>query len=394
MSEQVAVILAIQGPLLKRTLRRGGGGGSFAALEELAQTLAASPAWADLPGAVMVLRPAPTPAIGIMGRFDARQLALAEQLRRTLMVEWPTLRHVSYEQAERDCEELARRLRRRLGARLLGECAFEAIPRGGLIVLGMLAYWLDLAPRQLQPARPNQPLVLVDDCSLSGCRLGQWLKQRPHPELIFAPLYSHPALRRAIRRQESSVRACISARDLADEPGPARSPSQLRAWRAWWKTVEPPGARYWIGRTERLSFAWSEPDNPYWDAGENQAHDGWRLASPAKCLRNRARLGRSGGPRLQVQPAGRGPLIPAERLLFGRLGERIVLGDQDQGSSFSLEGTAAEMWQALVEEPSRAEALKRLGRIYEVEPRRLRGDLERFAGELVARGLLRPRAAE
>ena len=61
---------------------------------------------------------------------------------------------ITYEAAERDCAQLARMIRDQLGAELPSS-RFVAIPRGGLIVLGMLSYWLGLSSDQVGEAQAH-----------------------------------------------------------------------------------------------------------------------------------------------------------------------------------------------------------------------------------------------
>jgi hypothetical protein len=87
---------------------------------------------------------------------------------------------------------------------------YAAIPRGGLFVLGTLAYLLDLPPERIAPSVDRSdspgPLVLVDDCALSGARIARELDRLlgsdrsadPGRRVIVAHLCSHPELRRAV----------------------------------------------------------------------------------------------------------------------------------------------------------------------------------------------------
>ena len=72
-----------------------------------------------------------------------------------------TLRYIDYRQAESDCETLAGLLLGGYSRQELRGFAIHGIPRGGLIVLGMLAYMLDLKADQLSAkADPTRPLLL------------------------------------------------------------------------------------------------------------------------------------------------------------------------------------------------------------------------------------------
>src|ERR671910_1255702 len=145
-----------------------------ARLQTLADALAVSPLWAEMPRATLVVRAAPDPLLGVVGYFDAAGRARLEALRWQLEHILPRLRYVGYAQAQEDCERLAARLVERFGRDELRGFRFVAIPRGGFIVLGMLAYILGLERSQLEAAPYSEhagaPLVVVDDCALSGVR--------------------------------------------------------------------------------------------------------------------------------------------------------------------------------------------------------------------------------
>lgn len=114
------------------------------------------------------------------------------------------IRRVSYSQVEAASKQLAAQLVDAFGQEALGRFQFQPIPRGGLIVLGMLAYVLNLSRHQLSwGAETDSPLVVVDDCSYSGARLQQCLESIPIGRpVVFAHLFSHPALRSAILQQD------------------------------------------------------------------------------------------------------------------------------------------------------------------------------------------------
>ncbi len=198
------------------------------------------------------------------------------------------LRYVDYRQAEQDCEILAAKILERWSRSELEGASFAAIPRGGLIVLGMLSYALGLKTAQLREG-PG-PLFLVDDCALTGARFASRLKTTDHREVVFVHLYSHPDLRRAIEEKEERVVACVAARDLTDmAPESFPDPERLAEWRRKWR--ERLGERYWYGQPEPVCFAWNEPDRPFWNEATGEVEDGWRLLPPHLCLKTRAALG-------------------------------------------------------------------------------------------------------
>ncbi len=327
----------------------------------------------------------------------ARLGELAALLRRS-----PAVRFVDYRRAERDCEVLAARLLDGLGRERLRGALFTAIPRGGLIVLGMLAYWLDLEadqlvaprlapvadppaakpPRAAGPSGADPLLVVVDDCALTGYRFGTRLAASPHREVVFAHLYSHPDLRRAIVAAEPRVVACVAAHDLADHAAESHPDETDReAWRRRWHERLGPG-RYWVGRPELVSFAWSEPARPTWNPAVDRVEEGWRLLPPHLCLGNRVRLV---APSQAARSVGwRQP----EAVASGEVDGVVWLCDTRSGEVVSLTGVAAEMWRRVAGWGSLEAAVTDLAGVYAAGEAEIRRDIEALAADLAARGFL------
>ncbi len=362
------------------------GKGAASGAEALAHALAASPAWASMPSAVLIAREAPRPAVAVLGRFDDAAEGRLHALRVQLGAALERLRYVSYAQAEEDCEALARRLIERFGRGEVRRFRFTGIPRGGLVVLGMLSYALDLEHAQLTPPHPPRaPLVVVDDCALTGSRFGRFLKQCESRRVVFAPLYAHPGLRASVE-SEPRVMACLSAQDLHDH-GPERLGSRYAAWKKRW-AERADGPRYWIGQPDHVCFPWNEPDMGVWNPSANAAEQGWRVVPPAHCLKNRPAA--DGGPSapVQVQPRSRGPLAPAAEVFFGTFEGQLVVAHAGEKTSFRLTGAAAGMWRALVEHAAVEEALAALQGAYDADAVTLEADLRAFAKDLRAHDLL------
>ena len=292
------------------------------------------------------------------------------------------VRHVTYRQAEAATKQLAAQLARAFGSVELSRFQYAAIPRGGLIVLGMLSYILDLKPEVLLSPPADAPLVVVDDCAYSGARLAQFLDSVDSNEVVFAHLYSHPDLRAAILREEPRVVACLAAHDLRDL-APERYPNaeDYQAWRARWQQR----ARrpvYWMGLPEMVIFPWSEPDRPVWNPVTERVEDGWWFTAPDRCLKNWARLGVP--PNAEVQPTLRSP----DEVAFQFHDDKVILCDMRTEQVYGLEGVAANMWRALAGYGDLDVAVAYLAPQYEVDEVRLRQDLRAFAHELLAKGLL------
>ena len=250
----------------------------------------------------------------------------------------------------------------------------------------MLAYVLDLPPSRIgKPPSPNQPLVLVDDCAISGARFGQWLRQSGSKQVVFATLYSHPDLRAALEQQETQVLRCVSAHDLTDYAR-QRQGDGYTAWVDRW-TARSNGLDYWIGQPEQVCFAWNEPDVGIWNEVTNQVEPGWRLAPPELCLKNREAPAQE-VVRVQVQPIGKGPLRPSARVLYAELEGQIVVGNSETGASFTLTDVAAEMWRSIVQYGRLEAVAASLSHTYEVDEAEIGKDLQGFANDLLERGLL------
>ena len=267
--------------------------------------------------------------------------------------------HVDYEQAQADCEQLAAQLAAAYGRDGLRDFAFTAIPRGGLIVLGMLAYALDLAAGQLAPRPPDagRPLCIVDDCALTGLRFAEFLAAVNNERVVFAHLYSHPALRRGIQAAEPRVQACIAAHDLASlAPDRDATPAAGADHPAGWPEM-PVAGRYWSGSAAPVIFAWSEPAIHVRDPFTGEIERGWRFGPPHRCLRNRVEL--AAGPRPAAGPAAAaGRCWQAPAAVVWRWDEgRLWLLQTATEASYLFEGLRADMWRSLAAHGDVAAAL-------------------------------------
>jgi hypothetical protein len=356
-----------------------------AALTGLAQALQASAAWRTMHGTVLAVRHDP-PLLAAFGSWDAAAAARWETLRWQLERLERGLRHVDYEQAAEDARRLAGSLLDRLGPDELARAEFRGLPRGGGIVRSLLAYALELRGQgSTAAAERGGPVILVDDCALSGARLRDALRQvhggRP---VVVALLYAPPALRRAIEAAEPAVRFCLAAADLADE-APAVHGQAYAAWRARWQQRSPDG--YWVGLPELISFSWSEPDLSVFNPVTGSVEAGWRLVPPARCLKNRPPAGSSAAP-VQVQPQPAAPLRPAPDTVFAEVEGEVVVASVDSARAVTLPGVAGDMWRALIRHGTVGGAADELLRRYEVSAGSLRRDLGNLLRQLLEEGYL------
>lgn len=294
---------------------------------------------------------------------------------------------VDYRQAERDAARLAALLVEELGRERLASAAFVAIPRGGMIVLGMLSYLLDLDPAQLESDPGAAGLVVVvDDCALTGGRLWQALARLAAPEVAVAHLYSTAPLRAAVLARERRVRCCLAARDLAVRSPPLAAEAEASDFERRWRERFG-GERYWIGLPELVGFSWSEPDQPFFNPETGRLEDGWRFLTPDRCLKNRVRLLEP----LRDEPAGRA-CAPAG-LVTGVFDGRLWLVRTDDQRVGMLEGLALETWVRLVLGYSLEQIVAELGGKEGGSPEELAQDLAVLRQDLLARGFLEPTGA-
>lgn len=355
------------------------------ALPALARALAQSPGWP--PHATLVVRPHSRPFLGVLGTFSAAEESWLQSQNAALDSTCRHLRFIDFPQVLAACEILAERLAQALGAESVQNARFLAIPRGGLIVLGLLASRLQLRPEQLEPdtgkaGDPDRLHVVVDDCALTGLRFGQLLRRSAARRIVFAPLYSPQELRQNLLAREPRVQACLSAGEIGPLPLPPDFPGWPDDPREPAETV-----RYWIGQPEPIAFPWNEPDRSLWNPVLERYQAAWHLVPPELCLKNRLPPGAQ-APTVQIQPAGQGEIRPAGNVLFGEIAGELVLCDLDSGECLQLTGSGADLWQALVRHGNLDGIVADLSARYAAPEGKLRRDASRFVEELFARGLL------
>ena len=342
------------------------------AVGALAEAIALHPLWQQIPQGLLIARAQPTPCLAVLGIVPPQSLAQIHRQQAALNQACQRLRYVTYAEAATACESLAAQLIETFGAEPLKRFRFCGIPRGGLIVLGMLAYTLGLSHEQMTPPYPQEvPLVVVDDCALSGSRFARMLPHYPQHRLIFAPLYAHPQLRQTLVAAEPQVLGCLSGQDLQDY-GPNLMGADYPSWQAQ-NQQRLSGKRYWLGLPDYLCFPWNEPDHSLWNPVDQKLEPSWRIIPPAYCLKNRAAAAFP----VQGQPPFHGWLRPTESTVFGALGNQILIGNLLTGKVFSLTRQAAELWRALSCAPTIGTAVTTVGA-------HLRTDLEALIEELLA----------
>jgi hypothetical protein len=362
-------------------------------LRALGRALTASPGFRGMSEAVLVVRTEEPRRLALIGRFSPAEAARIQFLSGILEKGLRRLRYVSYGDAERVARALADQLLDHLGPEMLSRCQFAALPRGGLFVLGMLAYLLDLRADQVSGslesalAGPSDsaPLVLVDDCALSGLRFAETLERVEARFVVFAHLFSHPRLRDAIREREGNVVGCHAGEDLLDL-GDELLEEDRAAWEERWKERSD-GRAYWIGLPEHVCFPWNEPDITIWNEETGAEEAPWRIVPPEFCLKNIPVV--DGNIRLQEQGAFEGSIRPGEGTVVARFKEEVLAADIGTGRAYSFPGIAGEIWTALVAGEDPDAVIDRLAVEYEVEPTRIRADVDSLVEDALGLGLLK-----
>lgn len=266
------------------------------------------------------------------------------------------LRYVDYAQAEQDAARLAQALLANHTRAAIANWHFRAIPRGGLIVLGLLAYQLDLDSAQFAPpADPAAPLCLVDDCSLTGMRFHQQLQQTTARQIVFAHLYSTPTLRRAILAREPRVVACHAAHDL-DELDQTAADAAIESHLGIY------AQRYSHRPVKPLAFAWNEPTTQIQDPFTNEIDARWHFVPPQQALSHLRRLD------LPPQPVSARQWRVPDGVVWAWNDGVLWLLETASAQVYRLDGLSADTWRALAGYGDSAAARAYLATLAPAEP--------------------------
>jgi hypothetical protein len=356
---------------------------------QLARAIATSEAWSSHGPATLVVRDGAEPLIAAVGRFDAAAEAWIEAAGAYLAATLPRVRLLDHRAVEGAATRLADALAAHYGRGALQGFRYAAVPRGGLLVLGALAYLLDLphdriATSTAAPSAPpdDAPLVLVDDVAVSGLRLARTLAARPEARVVVATLHAHPELRAALRAAHPRVEAFVAADDLHDH-APAAWGDAYAAWRDRWRDRADPGT-LWIGQPDHVVYPWNEPDVGVWNPVAACEERGWRTVPPEHCLKRRAATPCP----VQLMPKADGRLRPHPDVVAAEVEGRVVVGQLGSGRTFALEGTGADVWRALAATGDLDAGAARLAAAFGVEVAAVASDVAAFAAELLAADLL------
>lgn len=381
--------------------------GSEGWLLAVARAIVSSPAWRELGRASLVVRTDPEPIVGALGRFDERSERRLRGLAIQLTEQLPHLAYWDYATAEEATRQLADRVRATVASRGAGRVRYRAVPRGGHVVLGMLAYLADADQDQLElPVGPDDTVIVVDDVAISGSRLTRYLNAHPTWTDVVIATLAAPAGLAAAMGHDRRVRSFLAARELAELPLQARHGDDAARWRRRWRGRGGDDVR-WVGRTEHVVFPWNEPDFGIWNDVTGRVERGWSLVPPEMCLKHRGSLatvtaaGHGDVPndpahailRTPVPPAGR-ELEPHANVVAGRLDDTVVVGATGWDRCIALEGVAATAWDAIALHGTASAAVASVTATYDVDPATARRDVSALIEGLLDAGAIVPASAD
>lgn len=372
------------------------------ALIQLAESVCLNPLWYEMEEATLVGREYPQPMLAVFGHFSPFELARLRDLATLIRERFQYHRYIGYAEAEEAAQQLACELVSRYGKDALSRFQFTAIPRGGVIVLGILSYLLDLRSDQVLVASnfraEGEALVVVDDCSLSGYRFQDFIKNIDASRVIFCLLCAVPDLCRIIELREPRVEACFTAIGLSDI-GTHRFGNYYSQWREEQQRLIG-GSGYWVGISQPVSFAWSEPQTLYWNGDRKAYAAGWNIMPPHLCLKRRVLAGefekRSDVTDIQksivINKDVMGSIQATSRVLWVKTGSVIAIAripeTAESVTCFHLDGVAADMWESLMLHGSIDKVCESLAGHYDVNDQVLRHDLSNFVDDLIGNGIL------
>jgi hypothetical protein len=348
-------------------------GGLAAGPTSFCTALASSPLeW--LPNSArLVFRADPTPVLGILDVTEYAANELLDLVHRELVDAVERSRFVGQKELSRLVRHLASSLNIVLGKRL-EEASVVEIPRGGLFVKGYLSYRFPLP--LFSSAATNTPVFLVDDISLSGRRVTEWIDRFPDREIIVATLFSPPQVRDAVIARHGERVSWINAEDMKTFGETAPHPDES----------DPPP---WRGITEHICFPWTEPDRGIRLKGTSEFFTGFRLIPPEHCLKNQVQFERNRD-RVKIVGNETGWIKTAPGVLWADIDDVVHLADTERGRSQKLEGSAAQFWISAFKFEKKDDAIAHLARLYDIDKSRLEGDFDQFIHELVAEGIVFP----
>ena len=353
--------------------------------EEVCRAILASPAWFSIGSPIWVRSASSSKdAILVFGDLDDASVARLRHVERWIHQARQRCKWYSYPDTVRLTEKLAVELKECLGSDI-SKVDWLAIPRGGLIVLGLLSYALGLRQERLENSLDEErPLVIIDDCALTGNRFSRFTEKVERKEVLFANLCSPLEVREAIVSTEPAVSHCLAA-DTLHNMAPTLQGKGYDGWeervRAYLDTK-----RYWIGQSEIPIFPWSEPDHNFWNPITKTVESGWQVAPPELTLKSKHRESQS--PKVFDIPDQKGVFLLGDAVLYYPKDSTVYIFDCETKAQYKLEKVGALLWIAFLKYKTMEDVVALVQSAYSVSPGKAKKDADRFAGQLLQKGLL------
>ena len=365
---------------LRGFLGRLASAGESRPLVGLAHALASSEAAATVDELTLGVREQPDPVLVFSGLPDPEARERLADLPGLLAEAVDRFRPFTWQDVGDGVVRLAQRLTVRLGRDWVQGCRLVPVPRGGLIVGGLLSY--AVGRDRMNAAQESRQALVVDDCSLTGMRLLETLADIDADDVAIALLCAHPGLTRAAE-SEPRVLACVTGIELHDH-GPAVLGERYGVWQQQWAERMP--TRLYTGLVDLVSFPWSQPSTRLWNSVTEQLEAGWRLAPPSICFKHRV-----AEPSVDVQVADDLPWFELlnDRVVPLRRPDALTLVRTGaESAQVRLAGTSLELFDAWTEARDLTTAASAVASKYAQPIARVRADLAELLRELWEHGYL------
>ena len=353
-------------------------------LAALVQALSASPPARRLSNGRLFVREEPRPSLVFAGSFEPAERARLTGLGHLLRAAGSRLRLLDWSAVEHAVDDLAQRLRDRLGAEGLDGTKIVGVPRGGLIVAALLAYTLGVNREHLGTCARGDTVILVDDCILSGVRISEAIASCPASTVIVATLFASPEVHRKVEGCDERVLASVAGVDLVDHGADVLGRDYAEWIREWEPRVD---QRLHTALLDLVVFPWNEPEIRLWNAETAEIEPHWWLAPEASCFAHRNET-----PAIDVhfvdELPGCSRLLDHVVPIYLRGGAALI-DTVGQDSVYMSDSTHAllDAWLACDDID---EAAHEVAERYEVPEEVVRADLVGLLEDLAERGLVHP----
>ena len=333
-------------------------------LRQLSHTISTSTNWESLGDCALVFRD--HDAGGCLAVCMQDDLKHTVEIQTQLNFLQKSIQQIQYLDIAK-CESLAHSLAQKINLSLdpetLQKSRVVSIPRGGLFVSAMLSYILPIKHHQLQPFSDcDSPIILIDDCSISGFRLAQQLCGLKNKQIYFYTLVSPAQLRQAALAVQPRLRVFESAMDLNVYNNDSSGRMDARS------------NRYWQGQCDAICFPWGETQRFYPSDSENKQTTLWPVSPLQKNLKSS--LLEQKIPFYAVTEAQDRAISTGQHILYYSKDNLTRIYNAESKQHYSLDGVGSAIWQSLLSHSTVDQTLEHLCSLFSVEKKRLEKDVK------------------